>query len=47
MIHFYFIGKHYIDKVIIKKGVKYVKLNEKIYNYHSYVTAGILIPEEI
>ena len=34
-------------KVIIKKGVKYVKLNEKIYNYHSYVTAGILIPEEI
>jgi hypothetical protein len=34
-------------KVILNKGKKYVELNGKIFNYHSYVTAGILIPEEI
>jgi hypothetical protein len=34
-------------RVIIKKGVKYVELNGKIYNYYSYKNAGILIPEEI
>lgn len=34
-------------QVVIKKGVKYVKLNDKIYNYYSYKNAGILIPEEI
>jgi len=32
-------------KVIIKDGVKYVRLNGKDYNYHSYISAGILIPE--
>ena len=34
-------------KVIIKNGNKYILLNEKIYNYHSYKYAGILIEEEI
>ena len=34
-------------KVILHKGKKYVELNGKVFNYHSYVTAGILIPEEI
>jgi superfamily II DNA or RNA helicase len=34
-------------RVIIKKGVKYVLLDGKIYNYHSYKNAGILIPEVI
>ena len=33
--------------VVSKKGVKYVELNGKIYNYYSYINAGILIPEEI
>ncbi len=34
-------------RVVSKKGVKYVEMNGKIYNYHSYVNAEILIPEEI
>lgn len=34
-------------KVIIKDGVKYVELNGNIYNYYSYVNAGILISEKI
>ena len=34
-------------KVLIKNGIKYVIMNGKIYNYYSYVNAGILIPEEI
>jgi len=34
-------------KVLIKNGKKYVEMNGKIYNYYSYVNAGILIPEEI
>jgi hypothetical protein len=34
-------------KVVSRKGIKYVLLDGKIYNYHSYTTAGILIPEEI
>jgi len=34
-------------RVVSKKGVKYVELNGKIYNYYSYINAGILIPEEI
>lgn len=34
-------------RVIIKDGKKYVVLNGKVYNYHSYVNAGILISEEI
>jgi hypothetical protein len=33
-------------KVIIKDGEKFVLLDDKIYNYHSYKKAGILIPEE-
>jgi len=34
-------------RVVSKKGVKYVELNGKIYNYYSYINAGILIQEEI
>ena len=34
-------------RVVSKKGLKYVELNGKIYNYYSYINAGILIPEEI
>jgi len=34
-------------KVISKNGKKYVELNGKIYNYYSYINAGILISEEI
>jgi hypothetical protein len=34
-------------RVISKKGIKYVEMNGKIYNYYSYINAGILIPEEI
>jgi len=34
-------------KVIIKKGKKYVEVDGKIYNYYSYVNAGILIQEQI
>jgi len=34
-------------KVIMKNGIKYVELNGKIYNYYSYVNAGILISEQI
>jgi len=34
-------------RVVSKKGIKYVELNGKIYNYYSYTNAGILIPEEI
>ena len=33
-------------RVIIKDGEKFVLLDDKIYNYHSYKKAGILIPEE-
>lgn len=43
----YQIQKKGKGKVIIKNNNKYVLLNDKIYNYHSYVNAGILIPEEI
>jgi len=31
----------------MKNGIKYVELNGKIYNYYSYVNAGILISEQI
>ena len=41
------IAKKNKGKVIIKKGIKYVEMDGKIYNYYSYVNAGILIPEEI
>jgi hypothetical protein len=34
-------------RVVSKNGKKYVELNGKIYNYYSYINAGILIPEEI
>jgi len=34
-------------KVIIKDNKKYVLMNDKIYNYHSYKKAAVLIPEEI
>jgi superfamily II DNA or RNA helicase len=34
-------------KVISKDGNKYVALNGKVYDYYSYINAGILIPAEI
>jgi hypothetical protein len=34
-------------RVIVKNGDKYVLLDGKVYNYHSYKNAGVLIPEEI
>lgn len=34
-------------RVFIKNGKKYVELNQKVYNYHAYVNAGILIPDKI
>jgi hypothetical protein len=34
-------------KVIMKKGVKFVELDNKYYDYFSYVNAGVLIPENI
>ena len=34
-------------KVIIKNGNKYVEMDGKIYNYFSYVNAGVLIEEQI
>jgi len=43
----YQVAKKGKGRVVIKKGIKYVELNGKMYNYHSYKNAGILIPEEI
>lgn len=34
-------------RVFLKNGKKYVELNGKVFNYHAYVNAGILIPEDI
>jgi hypothetical protein len=34
-------------RVVQKRGVKYVELDGKYYDYFSYVNAGILIPEVI
>jgi len=34
-------------RVVSKKGIKYVEMDGKIYNYYSYINAGILIREEI
>jgi hypothetical protein len=34
-------------RVIVKNRDKYVLLDGKVYNYHSYKNAGVLIPEEI
>jgi hypothetical protein len=34
-------------RVIMKKGVKFVELENKYYDYFSYVNAGVLIPEKI
>ena len=34
-------------RVFIKNGKKYVELKGKVYNYYSYVNAGVLIPEDI
>jgi len=34
-------------KVIMKNGIKYIELNNKYYNYFSYINAGVLIPENI
>ena len=34
-------------RVFLKNGKKYVKLNDKIFNYHAYVNAGVLIPETL
>lgn len=43
----YQIARKNKGRVILKNGKKYVVLNGKVYNYHSYVNAGILISEEI
>ena len=42
----YQVAKKGKGKVIMKKGKKYVLLNDKIYNYHSYKYAGILMEDE-
>jgi len=34
-------------KAIMKKGVKYIEMDGKYYDYFSYINAGILIPEVI
>ena len=34
-------------KVVSKDGVKYVMMNEKLYDYNSYVNAGLLYPANI
>jgi hypothetical protein len=34
-------------RVILKKGKKYVILKDKLYDYYSYVNAGLLIPASI
>jgi hypothetical protein len=34
-------------RVIMKKGVKFVELENKYYDYFSYVNAGVLVPENI
>ena len=34
-------------RVIMSKGNKYIKMNDKIYNYYSYINAGILIEDKI
>jgi hypothetical protein len=41
------IAKRNKGRVVSKKGVKYVEMNGKLYNYYSYINAGILIPEQI
>jgi len=41
------IAKKGKGRVVSKKGIKYVEIDGKIYNYYSYINAGILIPEEI
>jgi superfamily II DNA or RNA helicase len=34
-------------RVVLIKGIKYVELNGKYYDYYAYINAGILIPEVI
>jgi superfamily II DNA or RNA helicase len=34
-------------KAIMKKGIKYIEMDGKYYDYYSYINAGILIPEVI
>ena len=34
-------------KVIMKKGIKYIEMDGKYYNYFSYINAGVLIKEGI
>ena len=41
------IAKRGKGKVVSKDGKKYVELNNKYYNYYSYINAGVLIAEEI
>jgi len=41
------IAKKGKGRVVSRKGIKYVEIDGKIYNYYSYINAGILIPEEI
>ena len=41
------IAKKGKGRAIMKKGIKYIEMDGKYYNYYSYINAGILIPEVI
>lgn len=41
------VEKHSKGQVISRKGEKYVTINGKIYDYFSYINAGVLIPIDI
>jgi hypothetical protein len=41
------IAKKAKGRVVMKKGIKYVELEGKYYNYFSYLNAGVLIQENI
>ena len=41
------IAKKGKGKAVMKKGVKYIEMDGKYYDYFSYINAGILIPEVI
>ena len=41
------VAKRGKGKAIMKKGVKYIEMDGKYYDYYSYINAGILVPEVI
>jgi len=41
------IKKQNKGRVVMKKGIKYIELENKYYDYFSYMNAGILVPENI